>query len=76
MEHPSLDERAERATHDIRNALASIVGCADTLIHHDSSMDAGTRRALLEVIHRQAVDVDRFVDDLRPADRYPITTGA
>jgi len=50
--------------HELRNSLASIAGCAETLFEHDARISAHTRLALLEVIRRQARDLDGLVREL------------
>jgi signal transduction histidine kinase len=50
--------------HELRNSLASIAGCAETLIEQDARINAPTRLALLEVIRRQARDLDALVREL------------
>lgn len=47
--------------HDLRNPLASLTGCAQTLQDRGDSLDDATRAALLEVVTVQAARLDWMV---------------
>jgi two-component system, OmpR family, phosphate regulon sensor histidine kinase PhoR len=60
-------------SHELKTPLTSIHGYAETLLA-DADVPAETRRPFLEVIHRNAVRLQRIVDDLLDLSR--IESGA
>ena len=51
-------------SHDLRTPLAAITGAASTLLEGGATVDAGTRRELLESIHEEAERLNRLVQNL------------
>jgi len=55
---PTQPELVQARAHEIRNPIASIAGCAATLLESGSRLDGETREALLRVIVEQAHRLD------------------
>jgi two-component system sensor histidine kinase KdpD len=51
-------------SHDLRTPLASITGSASSLLESGDSLDARTRRELLQAIHEEADRLNRLVQNL------------
>jgi len=51
-------------SHDLRTPLASISGCASTLLADDAQLTAETRRELLTSIHQESARLNQFVGKL------------
>jgi two-component system sensor histidine kinase KdpD len=51
-------------SHDLRTPLASITGTASSLLEGDASLDASTRRVLLETLYEEAERLNRLVRNL------------
>ena len=58
------DSLLSSVSHDLRTPLASITGAASSLLDADASLDARTRRDLLETLHEEADHLNRLVQNL------------
>src|SRR4029453_10607492 len=56
-------------SHDLRTPLASVLGIAITLQHHQQELDAGDAADLLQRLSKTARKMDRLLNDLLDLDR-------
>lgn len=68
---------ARPVDHDVRNSLASIWGCAETLLDRESHLDRPTRHALTEAILEQSRRLEHLLDGVINGDEAatPSTDG-
>ena len=66
---PGADEFLSIVSHELRAPLTAIKGCARTLLRHEPSLPAETRRRLLRDIDDEAERLHRLVENLLELSR-------